>query len=294
MMMNNPRMTFDRLKEFGSTHLDESRARNLYYRLFISLCAKACRASGTIRLFPYAEVMKGHLSRWLNPDMTDARALIDDLLTVKICPWCYKPVNITVKKKLASGAAHKASLFTSEYTNEFLYCIEKNNRGIVEFPVVAADPARDRFHLNRIEWNVNKSSKFIIRAHVDEDMSGTGSCAGWPPTGAPRSRTSTRTCRGRDPVRDGRRRVSHQPLKFGRCHRTESRDYVESCCGYRDERFFVTVGERHVQGLIHVVQHSEFVQRIADGLVRIIWPKHNGSYQGYSRPPPSIDANESP
>ncbi|RUS70278.1 hypothetical protein EGW08_021955 [Elysia chlorotica] len=167
MMIDNPRMTFDKMKEFGSSHMNDTRARNLYYRLFINLCAKACRSSNTIKLFPYDKVMEGNLSRWLSQNMANLRVLIDDYLTIKICPWCYRPVNITVKKKLASGAAHKASLFTSEYTNEFLYCIEKNNRGIIEFPMVAADPARNRFYLNKIEWNVNKSSKIIIYAHID-------------------------------------------------------------------------------------------------------------------------------
>lgn len=86
-----------------------------------------------------------------------------EFFTIKICPWCCKPVNVVAKKKSSAGGAHVSQLFTDDYTQEPLFCVEKNRRGIWEFPLIAFS---DRFVANELVWAINKGATraFTIQA----------------------------------------------------------------------------------------------------------------------------------
>ena len=63
-------------------------------------------------------------------------------------------------------------MFTSEYTNEILYCAEKNNRGILQFPMLSVHPITGEYFINKLIWRVNSASTYEIYL---EDIMGGGS-----------------------------------------------------------------------------------------------------------------------
>ncbi|GFR76048.1 hypothetical protein ElyMa_005791600 [Elysia marginata] len=82
-------------------------------------------------------------------------ARVVNLYTVKMCPLCYKPINVAIKKRSSASGAHKSQVFTDEYTGEPLYCNEKNTRGIVEYPLLQLDRANGVCYTNTLLWIPN-------------------------------------------------------------------------------------------------------------------------------------------
>lgn len=77
-----------------------------------------------------------------------------ETFTVKMCPSCCKPVNVVTKKKSPAGAAHRSHIFTDDYTDEVLYCLEKSNRGIMSYPLVSIGDDGVAY-ANDLEWTIN-------------------------------------------------------------------------------------------------------------------------------------------
>ena len=84
--------------------------------------------------------------------------------TIAVCPFCQKPVNVAVKKKSSVGGAHKGKIFTDEYTQEPLYCTEKNHLGILKFPLLTWH--KGSLYSNELTWEINAGLTriFSIRA----------------------------------------------------------------------------------------------------------------------------------
>ena len=162
-MMENAMGTYRLLRRFMRMAVEQSQQhRNIYTCQFIHLVAKACRASTSVRLFPYAR--RASLIRDLvseGGEVALRKLFLEDAM-ILVCPWCYKLVNVATKKKLAAGGAHKSHIFTSEYTNETLYCMEKNNRGIIQFPLLSRHPVTGEYYTNEVVWRQNKTCIYRI------------------------------------------------------------------------------------------------------------------------------------
>ncbi|GFR78643.1 hypothetical protein ElyMa_002267700 [Elysia marginata] len=168
LVMNNPMGTYGVMRRFMADCTDEflqcERHKNLYVCSFIHACVKTCIRATSIKLISLDKCLRpGSLCIYSEGSVVE---LLSDKIVVKVCPWCYKPVNIAVKKKMSAGGAHKSQLFTSEYTNEILYCTEKNNRGILEFPMIAVHPISGKYYTNKLIWKVNSSYENVI--YVDD------------------------------------------------------------------------------------------------------------------------------
>lgn len=57
----------------------------------------------------------------------------------------------------------------NEYINEILYCIEKNNRGIVKFFMLFVYFFIYEFYINEILWYINNICNYKIYINIDED-----------------------------------------------------------------------------------------------------------------------------
>jgi len=182
MMVDNQTGTYSVLRKFmamcvrGDDDNDREedphvRHKNLYLCSFVHSCAKTCKQSLSMRLVMFYKPLRaGRLCMY-----SEGRSLVEllsDKLVVKACPKCYKPVNIAIKKKLAAGGAHKSQLFTDEYTNEILYCTEKNNRGILQFPMLSVHPINGGYFVNKLIWRVNSASTYEI--YLEDIMVGAG------------------------------------------------------------------------------------------------------------------------
>jgi len=124
---------------------------NLYICTFIYSLVKACRRSlSTTLLLAKYIITEGVCFGSKNQHIKR----VMDQYTVKVCPWCYKPVNLVVKKKSAPGGSHKSQVFSDDYTCEPLYCTEKNTRGVLSFPLISVDKT-GTVYSNAFEWQVN-------------------------------------------------------------------------------------------------------------------------------------------
>lgn len=140
---------------------------NMYVCMFFHSLAKACKKTITVNLLLRTKPLKKNQGVCFGPKNRSIKKVMDKY-TVKMCPWCCKPVNMAVKKKSSFGGAHKSLIFTDEYTQEPLYCFEKNHRGILEFPLISADSCGD-FFVNDLEWVINRglTMVFSISQHSD-------------------------------------------------------------------------------------------------------------------------------
>lgn len=124
---------------------------NLYVTSFLHSLVKSCRKTRSVHLNVMAKPLRrgslcfGRMNKNIHQVL--------GLFTVRMCPWCYKPVNMATKKKSSAGGAHKSHLFTDEYTQELLYCTEKNHAGIVDFPLVSV--SKGVFYVNELTWEIN-------------------------------------------------------------------------------------------------------------------------------------------
>ena len=150
-MHDNPLVLFRKLCEYMKCQ----EGKNLYVNTFIYNVARSCKFSPTVQLvFKTGVLHKGSVC--FGPNNRDLRKMII-LFTVLFCPWCHKPINVAIKKKSSTGGAHKSQIFTDEYTQEPLYCVEKNKRGILSYPLLYYDLSSKTLFSNSIEWEINKS-----------------------------------------------------------------------------------------------------------------------------------------
>lgn len=189
MMPKNPTWTYCILIRFMNILLTEieqgvpiSTHGNLYLNMYLYMCGKACMSSKNIRLIPF--VKKVPTAGVCNvpcfgPYNEEMGHIMQEIMTIKFCLWCHKPVNIAFKKKMGAGGAHKSQLFTNEYTNEILYCTEKNNRGIVKFPMLSVHPLTHEFYTNEISWYINNTCNYKIYTNIDEDQEENGHKKKW-------------------------------------------------------------------------------------------------------------------
>lgn len=122
---------------------------NIHVGSFLLSLVKSHRACTAVKLILRVRQLPGLCLGIKNKDVRR----IMDLFTVKMCPWCCKPVNVVVKKKASAGAAHRSHIFTDDYTHELLFCTEKNNRGIMFFPLVSV--GCDGVYANDLEWTID-------------------------------------------------------------------------------------------------------------------------------------------
>lgn len=144
---------------------DNSDASNIYICNILYSLVKAHKAGLGVNLILRTRGLpKGCLCLGKN-NVKVKRVL--DAFTIKMCPWCYKPVNVVYKKKSSVGGSHKSEIFTDEYTNRPLYCTEKNHRGIMVFPLISFDGRS--FFVNDLEWKINSgfSRVFTIESYTN-------------------------------------------------------------------------------------------------------------------------------
>jgi hypothetical protein len=122
---------------------------NIHVGSFLHSLVKSHKASLAVKLTLRSRKIGGPC---LGPRNRDVKRILDTF-TVKVCPWCCKPVNVVVKKKSSAGAAHRSHIFTDDYTQELLYCTEKNHRGIMSYPLLSI--GEDGFYANDFEWTIN-------------------------------------------------------------------------------------------------------------------------------------------
>lgn len=127
---------------------------NLYLSTFLHGVSRACKSSPSVRLVCKTGML-GKGSVCFGPRNRDMRKVIK-LFTLLFCPWCHKPINVAVKKKSSAGGAHKSQIFTDESTQEPLYCVEKNKRGILTFPLLYYDLVETTLYANSVEWELNR------------------------------------------------------------------------------------------------------------------------------------------
>ena len=125
-------------------------AQNIYVGSFLCSLVKSHKASLAVNLKLRSRPLYGLCLGTKNKDVKH----ILDTFTVKMCPWCCKPVNVAEKKKSSGGAAHRSHIFTDDYTYELLYCIEKNNRGILTYPLISVGASNETY-ANDLEWTIN-------------------------------------------------------------------------------------------------------------------------------------------
>lgn len=148
---NNPVKLFRSLSMYMTT-CDTRTGANLYTRVFMHYLAKCCKKRSSVDLTVMAyEIRKGS-GLCLGPRNRNARRIVD-AYTVNACPLCHKPVNVAVKKKSSVGGAHKSQIFTDEYTQQPLYCTEKNHRGILKFPLLTY--RNGKIFGNTLTWIIN-------------------------------------------------------------------------------------------------------------------------------------------
>lgn len=126
-------------------------ARNIHVCNLLYSLVKSHKARFSVNLIVGARPLPPGIMCFGRRNMNVKRVL--DLFTVKMCPFCCRPVNVAVKKKSSAGGAHRSQIFTDDYTQEPLYCVEKNHRGIISYPLVSYDG--DEFYINELEWTIN-------------------------------------------------------------------------------------------------------------------------------------------
>ena len=140
------------LRALSTFMKNKTEGSNLYACTFFHNVAKACKSSFTVKLkLKTSPVMEGICFGSNNMEVRK----IMNLYTLQFCPWCYKPINVAVKKKSSAGGAHKSQIFTDEYTQEPLYCVEKNKRGIIKLPLLTCDEYGKLFS-NTVEWELTR------------------------------------------------------------------------------------------------------------------------------------------
>lgn len=150
MLHDNPTDLFKALATFMAS---AATGKNMYTCIFFHSLAKACKTSTVMNMRIRCRPLKKDSGVCFGPLNMHVKKVADQY-TVKVCPWCYKPVNVAVKKKSSAGGAHKSQIFTDEYTQEALYCTEKNQRGILSFPLMCVDD-KDTVYANDLEWIIN-------------------------------------------------------------------------------------------------------------------------------------------
>ena len=141
---------------------------NLYVCIFLFSVAKACKLSLNVKLLLFTETVMSGAGICFGPHNKYLRHTVE-LLTVRMCPWCYKPVNFAYKKKLFVGGAHKSQVFTDEYTHDPVYCSEKNNLGIKEYPLIGVNPVSNSLFTNTLRWDINGSNTYLISVYQNSN-----------------------------------------------------------------------------------------------------------------------------
>ena len=131
---------------------------NLYICMFIYFLVKACKKSMTVNLLLGEAIITEGIC--FGPKNKYNKTIMDQY-TIKVCPWRYKPVNLVVKKKSAPGGSHKSQVFSDDYTCEPLYCVERNNRGILSFPLITKD-REGTIYSNAFEWEINSGFTRVL------------------------------------------------------------------------------------------------------------------------------------
>ena len=164
---NNPMYLLRRLTQFMKESLQVS-STNLNACSMLHSLAKSCKKSMTVRLTLLTEKIPAMTGLCFGEKNRNVKRVLG-LYTVRMCPWCYKPVNVAVKKKSSAGGAHKSQIFTDEHTREVTYCTEKNTRGILDFPLLAI---RDgQLYSNELAWEINSGfTRVFSLCHSEQDV----------------------------------------------------------------------------------------------------------------------------
>ncbi|KAK3703181.1 hypothetical protein RRG08_010309 [Elysia crispata] len=156
---NNPVALFRHLSMF----MEEAKPSvNLYACSFMHSLVKSARNNNTISInMMHTKIPNGLVC--LGRNNKDVTAIMDRFI-VMLCPYCQKPVNLAVKKKMSFGGAHKSHMFTDEFTQEVLYCVEKNKRGIFKIPLITY--ANGSLYSNRLCITINKNLTRVFSVTV--------------------------------------------------------------------------------------------------------------------------------
>lgn len=169
---NNPIQLMRQLSMYMSRCVSDITMANLYVRTYLHSLAKSCKRRSSVHLTLMDRKLPQRSGLCLGPRNCNMRRIMD-LYTVHMCPFCHKPVNVAVKKKSSVGGAHKSQIFTDEYTQQPLYCTEKNHLGIIKFPLLTYH--NGQVYTNRLTWEINIGfvREFVIMTGYNSD---TGAC----------------------------------------------------------------------------------------------------------------------
>lgn len=155
---DNPVILTRALTRYMRQAATNGKAENIHICNHLFSLVKSHKAGLSVNLVIYASRLPRSLC-FGNKNVEMRKVL--DLFTVKMCPWCYKPTNMLVKKKLSAGGAHRSQISTDDYTQEPLFCAEKNRKGILHFPLIA-HLGGDSFVTNKLEWTINSRVTLVF------------------------------------------------------------------------------------------------------------------------------------
>lgn len=169
-MHRAPVPMFRRLCQYmQSTELPSRSCSNIYFCSHVCSLAQSIRKMWTTCLFTRTSKLPPNGRHGICFGTRNQQIdRIVNLYTVKMCPLCYKPVNLAIKRRSSASGAHKSQIFTDEYTGEPLYCNEKNTRGIVDFPLIELDKSSGVCYTNTLLWIPN--SGFARTFTVKNDL----------------------------------------------------------------------------------------------------------------------------
>lgn len=164
----NPVYMTRALVKYMKQAISDGKAENIHMCNHLYSLVKSHKAGLAVNLVINAKSLPKCLLCFGKKNVNVRRIL--ELFTIKMCPWCCKPVNVVVKKKSSVGGAHRSQIFTDDYTQEPLYCMEKNHRGILRFPLIAFTGGS--FVSNDLVWTIN--SRFTQVFTVQPSPKGRG------------------------------------------------------------------------------------------------------------------------